>query len=227
MSESEKSWMIDKNDPARNQIAERAKALGITGDPDKAAHPLGTVTLADGRTVNAYVVHAVDPIITDGKTVVMISRTRDPGAGKPALPGGFIDPAKGGGVESAVQAAAREALEEVGVKLDKGVRIGSRNMDRPYDVRVARGDGLKESYGIGDGDIFMVSTQGIRFNVDDLSQTDLIAGDDAQPGSARRVEISKITRETVGIPDHADMVHQAFAGKKNTPPGWAPPEFDR
>lgn len=219
------SWMIDDNDPARDEIVERAVKLGITGDPDKAAHALGLVTLADGRTANAHVVHAVDPIITDGETVVMINRSRDPGAGMPALPGGFIDPSKGGGVESAVQAAAREALEEVGVELGEGIHVGVRNMERPYDVRVAKGDGLLEKYGIADGDVFMVSTQGVRFNVPDLSRTPLIAGDDAQPGSARRVEIGQITRTTVGIPDHADMVHAAIPeGQKQKPEGWAPPE---
>ena len=222
MPEPQKSWMINPDDPARNQIAERAEALNITGDPDKAAHALGPITLADGRIVNAHVVHAVDPIITDGKTVVMINRSRDPGAGKPALPGGLIDPSKGGGVESAIQAAAREALEEVGVELGEGIRIGTRNMHRPYDVRVALGDDLKEKYGIADGDIFMVSTQGIRFDIADLSQTNLIAGDDALPGSARRVEINRISRDTVGIPDHADMIHQAFANEEQRPV-WIPP----
>lgn len=94
-------WMIDDSDPARLEIAERAKGLGITGSPDKPAHPLGKIALADGRVVNAHVVHAVDPIITDGASVVMIDRKNEPGKGKPALPGGFIDPMKGG-VGSAV-----------------------------------------------------------------------------------------------------------------------------
>jgi hypothetical protein len=46
-------WMIDKADPARLEIVERAKMLGITGTPDKAAHGLGSITLADGRVVRA------------------------------------------------------------------------------------------------------------------------------------------------------------------------------
>src|SRR3954470_18850838 len=108
------NWMIDEKDPARFEIVERAKKLGITGSPEKAAHALGEITLADGKTVRAHVVHAVDPIITDGKEIVMINRRHPPYVGKPALPGGFIDPTKGGGVESAVQAAGREAAEETG-----------------------------------------------------------------------------------------------------------------
>lgn len=206
-------WMIDDSDPARLEIAERAKGLGITGSPDKPAHPLGKIALADGRVVNAHVVHAVDPIITDGASVVMIDRKNEPGKGKPALPGGFIDPMKGG-VESAVQAAAREAMEEVGVDLAKAksTLIGTRNMDRPFDVRVAANDGLKEKYGISAGDIFMVSTQAVRFDVPDLARTRLVAGDDAAPGSARRVRLDALTKDQVGIPDHYDMVAAAFPG---------------
>lgn len=204
------SWMIDEKDPARDKIVKRAMALDIKGSPDQAAHSLGKITLADGREVNAHVVHAVDPIITDGHEVVMINRSRDPGMGKPALPGGFMDPTKGGGVESAVQAAAREAMEEVGVKLQDGTLIGERNMNRPYDVRVAKGDGLKASFGIGDGDVFMVSTQAVRFDVPDLSKTKLVAGDDALPGSARRVEVGTLTQDSVGIPDHLHMIQEAL-----------------
>lgn len=207
-------WMIDEKDPARMEIAQRAEALGITGSPDKAAHALGSITLADGSTVQAHVVHAVDPIITDGENVVMINRKNDPGMGLPALPGGLIDPTKGG-VESAVAAAAREAMEEVGVDLAgaKSTLIGTRNMNRPFDVRVAKGDGLKEKYGICDGDIFMVSTQAVRFDVPDLSQTKLIAGDDAAPGSARRVKIAELTKDSTGIPDHFDMIKATFPEK--------------
>jgi len=205
-------WMIDNNDPARREIVDRAQELGITGTPDKAAHSLGAITLADGRTVNAFVVHAVDPIITDGNEVVMINRKNAPGMGKPALPGGFIDPTQGGGVESAIQAAAREAAEEVGIDLQKtkATLIGTRNMNRPFDVRVAANNDLKENYGIQEGDIFMLSTQAVRFDVPDLARTKLVAGDDAAPGSARRVKIDSLTKDSVGIPDHFDMIAATF-----------------
>ena len=103
-------WTIDKADPARLEIVERAKTLGITGTPDKAAHGLGSTTLADGKVVQAHVVHAVDPIITDGHEVVLINRKNAPGKGKPALPGGFLDPTKGGGVELAVQAGFQPSV---------------------------------------------------------------------------------------------------------------------
>jgi NUDIX domain len=210
------SWMIDDNDPARLEIARRAKALGITGTPDRASHPLGEITLANGRTVNAHVVHAVDPIITDGEYIVMINRKHDPGKGKPALPGGFIDPTRGGGVESAVQAATREAAEEAGIDLKKATTqlIGTRNMDRPFDVRIAANNGLEEKYGIKQGDVFMVSTQAVRFNVPDLASASLIAGDDAMTGSARRVGLDSLTTDSVAVSDHFDMIAAAFPKRK-------------
>lgn len=214
------SWMIDKDDPARLDIAARAQGLGITATPDKAAHALGPITLADGRTVQAHVVHAVDPIITDGTDVVLINRKNDPGRGKPALPGGFIDPAQGGGIESAVQAAAREAMEEVGIDLNgsPSTLIGTRNMNRPFDVRVAQNDGLEKSYGIRQGDVFMVSTQAVRFDVPALARTPLVAGDDAEPGTARRIKISSLTKDALGIPDHFDMIRTAFPHHFKVPP---------
>lgn len=213
------NWMIDNNDPARLEIVERGKQLGITGTPDKAAHALGSITLADGRTVKAHVVHAVDPIISDGDELVMINRVNPPGKGQPALPGGLIDPTKGGGVESAVQAAAREASEEAGADLSKApaTLIGTRNFDRPFDVRVATSNALEAKYGIKEGDIFLVSTQAVRFDVPDLKNTQLTAGDDALPGTARRVQISSLTKDSVGIPDHFDMIVAAFPEKFRAP----------
>ena len=203
------SWIIDTQDAARFEIVRRAQALGITGNPDKAAHPLGPITLADGRSVNAHVVHAVDPIISDGVEIVMINRKHDPGMGKPALPGGFLDPTRGG-VETAVQAAIREAMEEVGIELGDGELLGCRNFNRPFDVRVARSE--LPQYGIAEGDIFLVSTQAVRFDVPDLARTALVAGDDAEPGSARRVKIESLTKESVGVADHYDMIAAAFPG---------------
>ncbi len=198
------NWMVTGDE--RETVVKRALELGITGTPDKAAHNLGPITLGNDETVTAHVVHAVDPVITDGKEVVLINRKNPPGKGLPALPGGFIDPVKGG-VESAVQAAAREALEEVGIELQGGTLIGQRNMNRSYDVRTATT--ALPQYGINRGDIFMVSTQAVRFDVDDLSKTKLIAGDDAEPGSARRVIIADLTRDRMGIADHFDMIMQS------------------
>jgi len=209
------SWMIDKDDPARLEVAARAVKLDVAPDPDKAAHPLGKVMLADGREVDAHVIHAVDAAIVDGTYAVMINRLHDPGKGKPALAGGLIDPLQGGGVETAIQAAAREALEEAGARLNKkaAIHVGRRNLNRPFDVRVAIDDGLFEKYGIRKGDIFMVSTQLVLFSVRDLTKTRLKSGDDAEPGSARLIKIKEITKEMMGIPDHYDMLRKGVKAR--------------
>ncbi len=205
-------WLLNPEDPARAEIVRRASELGITGTPDKAAHALGPITLADGHQTFAHVVHAVDAVITDGTDVVMINRLNEPGKGKPALPGGFMDPTADG-LESAVQAAAREAMEEVGVTLEGGTLVGQRHMNRPYDVRVARKP--LPQYGIAEGDVFMVSTQAVRFDVPDLKKTALIAGDDAEPGSARRVNIQTLSPEAIGVPDHYNMITAACSKWQN------------
>jgi 8-oxo-dGTP pyrophosphatase MutT (NUDIX family) len=224
-------WMIGESDPARLEIVRRAVALGITGTPSQASHVLGEITLADGRKVRAHVVHAIDPIITDGDSVVLINRKHPPRQGMPALPGGFMDPTQGGGIETAIQAAAREAMEEVGISLGEGKLIGMRNMNRPHDVRIATNTGgpsgqqaldeLYRKYGIREGDIFMVSTQAVRFDVPNLKQTNLNAGDDALPGSARRVLVASLTREMFGITDHYDMIMQAFQPARADGKLWA------
>ena len=200
--------MIDESDPARAEIVRRALKLGITGNPSHASHPLGSMTLADGTKVNTHVVHAVDAIITDGRAVVVITRSNEPGKGKAALPGGFIDPKQGDGVENAIQAAVREAMEEVGVALQGGTLVGRRKMERPFDVRVAYND--MPALGIRKGDLFMFSTQGVRFDVPDLAGTQLVAGDDAAPGSARRLRVADLTSTSFGIPDHFEMIKEAM-----------------
>ena len=200
--------MIPKDDPARIAIAKRALELGINDDPDTAVHSLGQFYLVNGLKVNGFVVHAADVIIEDGKLIVMINRKNEPGMGKLCLPGGFLDPIPGGGAESTVQAAVREAKEEVGINLVKGEVIGTRNMYRPFDVRIAQS--YMPQYGIKKDDIFMVSTQAVRFHVDNLTKYKPVAGDDALAGSAQKVKITSLTRDNVGIPDHFNMIAQAL-----------------
>ena len=53
----------------------------------------------------------------------------------------------------------------------KATLIGTRNMNRAFDVRVAANNDLEEKYGIKEGDIFMLSTQAVRFDVPDLART--------------------------------------------------------
>ena len=222
--------LIDQNDPARQEIVKRAMKLNITGDPDKAAHALGKITLADGREVTAHVVHAADAVIKidDIDAVIMIKRSNEPDIGKDAFPGGFIDPKEDGSAETTVESATREAKEEASVDLIniKGTPIGRRRMSRPFDVRVAKGNGLKENYGIADGDIFMVSTQAVLFHLPSLKGIRVEAKDDAKPGSARPVRLDSIKRERVAA-DHYDLLVEALPGsfkKKNTPRSQSKPK---
>lgn len=207
-------WMIDDQDSARNEIVARAKKLTIASDPDKASHNLGPVTLADGRVVNAWAVHSVDPVIIseDGQYVALIKRTNPPGKGMPALPGGFIDPVNGA-VETAVQAAVREASEEVQIDLSqfKGITVGARNMDRPDDIRVAKSNALEGDYGIKEGDVFIVSAQPVLFIVPNHVMNSLVAGDDAEKDSAKPYKIADLKREQFGIPLHFDQIQKAVA----------------
>src|SRR5262249_50680278 len=121
------------------------------------------------------------------------------------------------------EAARRESDEEAGINISKtkGVLVGTRNLNRPYDVRVAFNDELEEKYGVKKGDIFMVSTQAVRFDKSNLPDTGLIAGDDAEPGSARCVDFRTLRKDSVGIPDHYDMIVAAipeyFSPKPATP----------
>ncbi len=212
-----KNWMIDHDDPARMEIVSRAKKLGITDCLQKVSHELGEIKLKDGRIVLAHVIHAVDAILTDGEHLVMIKRKNAPGIGKLALPGGFLDPKEEGGIETPVQGALREVLEEafegIQISLSEGQLVGRRNMNRPFDVRVARGDRLKEKYNICDGDIFMVSTQAIVFHFPALENTQLMAGDDALPGTACKIKIGSIIKDDMGVADHFDMIREAFSEK--------------
>lgn len=198
-------------DEIRTEIVHRAEALGITGAPDHPSHALGMVQTTAGPLA-CHVVHAVDVVITDGISVVLINRKNPPSQGMPALPGGFIDPAADGRAENILQAAAREAFEEAGIKLQGGTAVGQRNFRRPGDIRIAWND--LPAYGIAKDEAFLVSTQAIRFDVPDLAATKLQAGDDALPGTARRVKLAKLTRDAMGIGDHYDMIVAALAARK-------------
>lgn len=193
-------------DAERAEVVRRAMALGIVGTPDVCMHPLGMLTRADGSELAAHVVHAVDIVVTDGTHLVTITRKHPPGVGLPALPGGILDPKADGTAETAVEAAIREAREEVGIVLSGGRLMGVRNFDRPYDVRLAWWD--LPAYGIGKDEAFLVSSQPVRFDVPDLTALALHAGDDAL--SARLVLLKDIAPATFGVPDQYAAVAAAM-----------------
>lgn len=213
------NWTLDADDPARNMLvdavlANKSQMVDKEGVPTKASHTLGEVRLKNGKTVKMHVVHAVDPVITDGESVVVINRRFDPGIGKPTLPGGFLDPKEDGTVESLSTGAAREAAEEAGIVLEEGKPIGRRQFNRPHDIRIAQSDELFDKYGIKQGDIFLVSTQAVKFDVPDLKEKRLSVGDDATPGSARLMKINQLTPADMGVADHFMLINAVMSEQK-------------
>lgn len=209
----------------QQEIVRRALAGNLSaGQPVHAVDDLGMILMPDGRQVSIYLRHAVDAILIDDRdTIVLITRRHNPGAGREALPGGFLDPVRdhGGsiGVEEAREAALREAMEEVGVSA--GVLatamvcpVGARSYDRPFDIREAWSD--IPSTPIRKGDLFMVSTQAFLIRIKgDLSQVALKAGDDA---SQLRIErVSALRPEQFAVPDHLPMILLAASSECRRP----------
>jgi len=194
----------------QREIIERVKEAELPDTPDRLAHNLGPLEVPDGTTRTLFVRHAVDALLTDpDENLVLITRRYAPGAGKLAIPGGFLDEAQGQ-VEAAEAAARRELEEETGIeqKLIEGAElqgVGWRRYDRPFDVRAAWAD-LPDA-GIKQGDIFMVSTAPVYLRTEtDLSQVKLAAADDAT--AACVMGIGTLTAETLGIPDQLQMIQE-------------------
>jgi len=179
-------------------------------DPNPVVGPaeyLGPFTLPDGNTVQLCLRHAADAILLDdlGQTI-LITRRNNPGIGKLAIPGGFID-----GDETVDAAARREAIEETGISPQlmasaKTLTILPRLYDRPGDIRIAwnnlPGTNIKK------GDIMMVPTQGVCLKLPgDFTQLPLAAGDDA--GTVQVAKIRDLTADQFGIGDHLPMLHEA------------------
>ncbi len=232
-------WMIKEDDPVLAEIAKRIEHLeiGINAqapvdpknppdpkhptDPTCTSHCLGHYVWEDKngikKSVQLHVIHAVDVIITDGKKVVVIERKQPPAMGKPCFPGGMLDPLDPArnGVETAEQAAIREAMEEVSIELkSKGIPVGKRIMNRPGDVRICAGNGLKTKYGVHDGDIFMVTTQPMLFHVDNVDALKLKPESDAK--LAKKMEINDLRaggHDSMG-PDQYEMLMEAFGNRK-------------
>ncbi len=208
-----KGNMITDPDLQR-EIIERVKEAELPDSPDCLAHNLGKLEVPDGTTRTLFVRHAVDALLTDpDENIVLITRRYPPGAGKLAIPGGFMDEAQGQ-VEEAEAAARRELGEETGIEqqLIEGAElqgIGWRRYDRPFDLRAAWND-LPET-GIRQGDIFMVSTQPVYLRTEaDLLQVRLAPADDAT--AARVMSAGAITEGTLGIPDQLGMIREIPKG---------------
>ncbi len=213
MKRPEKAPSIVKDgmvaDPAlRQEIARRAQETGVGVQPSDVANSLGEIQTPSGP-VNAFLRHAVDAVVTDRKgSVLLIRRRNNPGAGKLALPGGFIDPGKKGTPESSSKAALRELAEETGLVLLKGVRgvqISGRKLYRPFDIRVATHD--IPGTPIKKDDFFAVSTVPYHYQVEDLTKLPIAAGDDAKAIAIKK--IAELRPDELGIDDHLSFIHAA------------------
>jgi len=197
------------------QLQARIITLVLAGNfgdaPDAAAHDLGVLEMPDGVLVRCFARHAADALLLDeAGQVVLITRMHEPGVGKLALPGGFMD-AVDGVVEDGRTAALREAVEETGVSAALLAQcavfaVGKRRYDRPFDIRRAWNDIVGTA--IKKGELFTVSTQGFCVKIPgDLRDVALAAGDDA--ASVRVMRVDELTAEMFAVPDHLEMILEA------------------
>jgi 8-oxo-dGTP pyrophosphatase MutT (NUDIX family) len=196
-------------DPAlQRAIIERVLQRRDPNPIVKPSEDLGDFTLPDGVTTRLHLRHAADAILLDdhGQTI-LITRRNNPGIGKLAIPGGFID-----GAESAEAAARREAFEETGISpeilsLAKTLAIMPRLYNRPGDIRIAWSD--LPGTPIKRGDLVMVPTQGVVLRLPgNLHTLNLTAGDDA--ATVRIAQIATLNQADFGIPDHLPMLQAAL-----------------
>jgi len=202
-------------DPAlKAEIVARCVSGEFGDEPSHAVHALGSIPLPDGTQRRVHLRHAADAVLLDDHgQVALITRIHNPGRGKLAVPGGFIDEVDGK-VETSRTAALREAMEETGISPDalaqaEVSQIGHRIFDRPFDVRCAWNN--LPGTDIRIGEFFTVSTLGFRVKLQgDLREMHLQAGDDAS--AVQLFEIAKLRREQFAVPDHLDMILAAAKG---------------
>ncbi len=202
-------------DPAlKAEIVARCVAGKFGDEPSHAVHALGSITLPDGTQRRVHLRHAADAVLLDDHGhVALITRIHNPGRGKLAVPGGFIDEVDGK-VETSRTAALREAMEETGISPDALAQaevrqIGHRIFDRPFDVRCAWNN--LPGTDIRIGEFFTVSTLGFRVKLHgNLRGMHLQAGDDA--GAVQVFEIAALRREQFAVPDHLDLILAAARG---------------
>lgn len=86
------------------------------------------------RKYGGPVIAAVDALLFDDKSVLLIRRKGGVGKGALALPGGFVDPS-----ERLVDAALRELHEETGIKVERGSLAHDRLVPFDHPGRSMRG----------------------------------------------------------------------------------------
>lgn len=198
-------------DPAmQHAVITRIIAAKLGDTPSQAVHDLGFMLLPTGAKTRLYARHASDAIILDTHDqILLITRSNDPGAGKLALPGGFIDDINGT-PEAPRATAIREAHEETAIAtslLTEAKPIGHRAYDRPFDIRAAWND--PPGTPIKKGEWFGVSTQGFRFLIPgNLADIKICAGDDAKAAGIYR--IAALNPADFAVPDHLPMIRAAL-----------------
>jgi ADP-ribose pyrophosphatase YjhB (NUDIX family) len=197
-----------------HQIIARVVAADLGVTPAAAAAYLGPLNLPDGSVVGLFARHAADALMLDEcGQVALITRIFAPGAGKLAIPGGFIDNVDGK-VEVPLTAAMREAVEETGIAAEVLARaahfaVGTRLYDRPFDIRVAWND--LAGTDIRKGDVFSVSTQAFCFKIPgNLHDYHLQAGDDAK--AVNIWAVNQFIPSLFAVPDHIAMINLAILG---------------
>jgi len=206
-----------------HEIATRAAALNVADQPDSPVHHLGSIRHSANTAVPVHLRHAVDAVVMDRRgNVLLIERAHNPGAGKLALPGGFIDPAKHGTAEDVARATLRELAEETGLILPAHIRavsLGKRQSFRPFDVRQAFR--AMPDVAIEKGDYFAVTTKAFAFLVEDITILKPTAGDDARKIAIKPIDT--LVPNQIGIEDHLTFIKSAasalslrHAGVENT-----------
>jgi ADP-ribose pyrophosphatase YjhB (NUDIX family) len=195
------------------EIAARCRAGQFPDEPTAVANDLGLLHLPDGHSIRVWLCHAADCILLDDLwQTVLITRLHNPGKGKFALPGGLLDEAANGRLESSRIAALREATEETGISptalAQADIRqLGHRRHERPFDIRRAWNN--LPGTPVQKGEVFTVSTLAFRVKLrGDLKQMLLKAGDDATAVDV--VPAAEIKAEDLAVPDHFDMIREAL-----------------
>ncbi|MCB9990578.1 MAG: NUDIX domain-containing protein [Rhodospirillales bacterium] len=164
------------------------------------ARRVGQMTLDDGETVDCHIIPSTDALVTDGTSMILISRDAENPTQRARFPGGFVDAQDA----SPIMAALRELQEETGVVLnarDYKVRVAAAlEVDGPVTVRRAFKD-LPER-GIKKGDVFIVAFQPVVFEISPelMATLEPVGHDDAAWAGIEK--LADIRNGSVKIPPH-------------------------
>ncbi len=203
----------------RNAVVKRLEErFAGQESPGAAGHDLGKIETADGE-FRLIARHAVDLVVIGERrrSVLLIKRSFPPGAGKWALPGGFIDQG-----EAPADAALREAQEEAGLISGlcrrSGISAGqlARRLEalppwrysRRFDIRstdwLAAPIKLGAKVTLRPGNLMAVTTQPFVLRLPEIDVSALSSGDDAAGIAVRPV--CEIERRELGVGDHHAII---------------------